>query len=255
MRCEVCELSEQECKDMHVRLARNENQGAGLLVSAIRALQDERAVLGLKLATAAARFGDDPVFARYVRLQALEALGMLDDALDEAWDWLDSGGRVPDELWTWLPAKEAESGNLPGAQRALERALKNNPNNWGAWVDLAEVLLLAQDYMDALDAARESLKGPETAARGMRVIIQIAEDFYDRELYAEALAAIGRAGDLGEKQVELAWLRARIAALKNDIETTRHWLEVTLQLDPEHTEAQAAWEKVKPKSKKGWFSW
>ena len=84
-RCETCGLSEQECVDMHQRLATAENGQPGLLVAAVRALDIGKSVLAIKLATAAAKSGDDVSFARFVRLKALSSGGLIDHALDEAW--------------------------------------------------------------------------------------------------------------------------------------------------------------------------
>lgn len=255
-RCGACELSTQECMDMHRRLASAENGQSGLLVGAVRALEAQKAVLAIKLATAAAVDGDDPSYARFVRLKAMTSGGLIDHALDEAWDWIENGDdALPLELFDWLAATEAESGNLPGIRRALEVGLKANPENTSAWTDYSELMLASEEWQKALQAARYGLTDPdpEIGQRNLAVILEIAEDMYRRELYAEALSAVGHAGDFLETHVELAWLRARIAAMKNDVETSRQWLQLVLSIDPNHQAAQAAWDKVKPEKRKGWF--
>ncbi|TNE85126.1 MAG: hypothetical protein EP330_27380 [Deltaproteobacteria bacterium] len=257
MRCETCELTKQECIDMHRRLATAENGQPGLLVGAVRSLQSGKAVLAIKLATAAAMSGDDPSYARFIRLKAMASGGLTDHALDEAWRWIDEGeDELPAELFDWLAAAEAETGNVPGIRRALETGLRVNPENTAAWTDYGELMLALEEYQKALQAARYGLTNPdpELSERNLAVILEIAEGMYGRELYAEALSAVGHAGDHHmETHVELAWLRARIAAMKNDVETSRQWLQLVLSLEPGHAEAQAAWDKVKPEKRRGWF--
>lgn len=255
-RCQGCGLNEQECLDMHHRLASAENGQPGLLVAAVRSLDAGKAVMAVKLATASAKAGEDVSFSRFVRLRALASGGLVDQALDEAWSWIENGeDELPEELFSWLTGMEAETGNVPGIRRALEVALQVMPQNLGMWTDYGELMLALEEPKKALQAAAYGLNDSdaELKQRNLDVIIEIAEDLYKRELYAEALSAVGVAGDAVETSVGLAWLRARIAALKNDVETSRQWLQITLSLAPDHAEAQAAWEKVKPESRKGWF--
>jgi tetratricopeptide (TPR) repeat protein len=255
-RCCACELSPSECIDMHRRLATAESGQASLIAAAVRALESERAVLAVKLSTAAAAAGEDPTYARFIRLKALSSGKLVDHALDEAWAWVEAGEHlIPSEVYDWLTTMEAETGNIPGIRRAIEVHLRVSPDNLATWTDYGELLLALEESQKAIQAAAYALTSPDAALseRNLAVILEIAEDMYRRELYAESLAAVAYAGDYLETHVELAWLRARIAAIKNDVETSREWLQTVLALEPNHSEAKAAWEKVKPAKKRGWF--
>jgi hypothetical protein len=51
------------------------------------------------------------------------------------------------------------------------------------------------------------------------------------------------------------WLRARaFAAMERNDDATRV-LERLLEVDPEHADAKEALQRMKPRKKKGWFSW
>lgn len=255
-RCCACELTPLESLEMHRRLATAESGHTSLLAAAVRALDSGRAVMAIKLATAAVADGEDATFARFVRLKALAEGGLVDQSLDEAWAWIEEGEQlIPSEVFSWLTTMEAETGNVPGIRRAIEVHLRVAPENLAAWTDYGELLLALGESQSALQAAAYGLTSLDNALnqRNLAVILEVAEDMYRRELYAEALSAVGHAGDFLETHVELAWLRARIAAIKNDAETSRQWLQNVLALEPNHAEAKAAWEKVKPAKKKGWF--
>ena len=256
LRCEGCSLTEQEALEMHRRLAHANHGSQGLILGAVRALEGQRLVLSIKLATAAAMSGEDPGYARLVRLQAMAAGGLGDMAMDEAWNWLTlSGPAVPVDTLIWLAGMEAESGNLPGTRRALEAALRLDPRNVELWTDFAEVLVVTEDWHEAVQAARMGVgdADDEIRARNLQVITDVAEAMYARELYAESLSVVAQAGEHVESHVELAWLRARIAALKNDLDVAREWLQIVLTLEPDHVEARQAWDKVKPEERRGWF--
>ena len=256
LRCEGCSLTETEALEMHRRLAHANHGSEGLVLGAVRALDNQRLVLSIKLATAAAMSGEDPGYARLIRLQALAAGGLSDIAMDEGWSWVSAAGpSVSVDALVWLAGMEAESGNLPGTKRALEAALRLDSGSPALWTDFAEVLVVTEDWQDAVQAACMGLggAGDEIRTRNLQVITDVAEAMYARELYAEALSVVARAGEHAESHVQLAWLRARIAALKNDLDVAREWLQIVLSLEPGHAEAQQAWDTVKPEERRGWF--
>lgn len=252
--CTQCGKTALEDKELHDRLARLHPSGDYL--TAARALSEHgRHVLALKLSTAEIQWGRDPVQGMLQRIATLEALDEYDKALDEAYEWAEQG-HAPDEVWSTIAALEASIGNLKGAITALERGLNKNPEAWSMWLDYGEIMVHTDERPGALRAASHALKAPdrEHEARCIAIITEVGERYYAAGQYAEALGACSLARDLQEKYVELAWLRARIAATNQDLDYLVKWLEVTVGLDPDHEEARAMLEPYK-RERRGWFGW
>ena len=252
LRCILCGKTALEDKDIHDRLAALHPSRDYL--AAARALSElGRHVLALKLSTAEIQWGKDPVNGMTVRIQTLEALGEQDRALDEAYEWADQEG-APADVWGVIANLEAGVGNLKGATTALERGLNIYPNQHSWWIDYAEIMCHLDHRPGSLRAAQKATKTEDQALlnRALGVLAEVGERYYAAGLYAEALGACSLANDHQERYVDLAWLRARIAATNQDLDYLVKWLEATVALDPTHEEAVAMLEPYKRK-KGGWF--
>lgn len=252
-RCSLCSLSPAESRQLHDKLARL--HPSGLYVDAAEgALLGGRVILAFKLATAQLAYGRDDRQAREIRLQGLESLGLIDEALAEAWTWFDRGGPV--DVLRLVAGLEAAKGNLESTIEALERGLRIDPQNLGMWTDYAELQSHLDDREGALGSAGYGLGDPDLTGRCLEVIANIAESYYSEDHIQQALDAVNRAGSLKQESVKIAWLTARIAAQYKQWEESQAWLEVTLRLDPEHQLAREALARIKPRDrKKGWFGW
>jgi tetratricopeptide (TPR) repeat protein len=250
-RCTGCGLTAVEDKDLHDHLASLHPDGDYLAASQAL-VENGRYVLALKLATAETRWGRNPVEGEIQRLGVLEAMNEYDRALDEAYEWSNTAG-CPPLIYGVVAQLEAGSGNIRGAMAALEKGLNAEPDNAGWWMDYAELNLHLDDRPGALRAASKALHDPAQEKRALQVVVEAGERLYANGQYAEALGACSLAGDRQEKNAELAWLRARIAAINQDTNYMVKWLEVAAELNPNHKEAQ---EMLAPyKKRKGWFSW
>lgn len=251
VQCTVCGLTAAEDKELHDKLAALHPNRDYLL--AAQALADSgRHVLALKLATAQTRWGDDPVMGEIQRLAVLEVMNEFDRALDEAYEWADNEG-CPPLVFGVIAQLEAGVGNLRGALSALERGLAADPDNTEWWIDYAELNMHLDERPNAIRAAGKALGNAQTERRAVAVLSEVGERYYAGAQYAEALGACSLAQHRQEQYTELAWLRARISAVNQDTNYMIKWLEITLQLDPSHEEAQ---EMLAPyKRKRGWFRW
>lgn len=254
MQCTQCGKTALQDKDLHDRLAKLHPSGA-YLPAAQALAQLGRHVLALKLATAEIQWGSDPVQGMFLRINTLEALNEYDKALDEAHEWADQPS-APSEVWSVIAALEASIGNLKGAVNALERGLQSAPENYGMWADYAELMIHMDERPGALRAVSHGLKGSnkDVHERCIAVICEVGERYYAGGQYAEALGACSLARDLQEQYVDLAWLRARIAATQQDTDYLVKWLDAVVALNPEHAEAKAMLEPYK-REKRGWFGW
>lgn len=252
--CVQCGKTTHDDKDAHDRLARLHPSGDYL--AAAEALgQAGRHVLALKLATAETRWGRQPVEGMLLRIATLEALNEYDKALDESYQWAEHGS-APLEVWGAIAALEASTGNIQGAVAALERGLAKDPANYGMWTDYAELMVHMDERPGALRAASHALKesGTEFEPRAVAVVTEVGERYYAAGQFAEALGACSLTRELQEKYEALAWLRARIAAMNQDLDYLVKWLEVTVQLNPNHAEALAMLQPYQ-KTSRGWFGW
>lgn len=252
VRCTKCGMSGEEDYEIHRKYAALHPEGDFL--AACDALREAgRYCLALKLATAAVKWGADPIKAMMTRNSVLESLNLYDQALDEAYEWVERQGG-PVEVWGTIANLEAAIGNLQGAMTALERGLKIDQENhpeW--WADYADIKLHIEDRQGAVQAAGHAVRAPKTRERAVAVLVEVGERYYAGGQFAQALGACSVAGDFQEDFESIAWLRARIAAANNDTKYLVHWLEVTLKLNPDHTDAK---EMLAPyKKPKGWFGW
>jgi tetratricopeptide (TPR) repeat protein len=253
LRCEHCGLTPDKDLELHRTLGALHPEGDWLQGSLL-AIDLGRHVLGLKLASAAARWGDeDNTLARTVRLQALVSINQIDRALDEAYGWARKG--APPVLWPMIAELEGEVGNVEGAAKALRYGVEVDPTNIGLWADYAELAAASDDRPHALQAAQRLLSHAEHRHRGLAVISDIAEKFYDESALYNAIETMALAGDHQERNVAMAWLQAQIAGRQGDEEGALKWLETVLSLDPEHAGAKAAMQKIRPAKKKGWLPW
>ncbi len=255
LRCIQCGKTALQDKDLHDRLA-SLHPDRDYLIAATALAENNRQVLALKLATAEIQWGRDPIAGMVLRIQTLEGLGEIDHALDEAYEWADQDG-APAQVHGVVAQLEAGIGNLKGALTALERGLHDQPENWSWWCDYAELQMHMDERPGAIRAAAKGMgtQSAEERSRCVAVLAEVGERLYAGGQYAEALGACSLAADLQEKYVELAWLRARIAATNQDLDYLVKWLEVTVELAPDHAEAKAMLEPYTRNKKSGWFGW
>jgi tetratricopeptide (TPR) repeat protein len=250
-RCTGCGLTAAEDKELHDHLASLHPDG-DYLAASVALVDNGRYVLALKMATAETRWGANPIEGEIQRLGVLEAMNEYDRALDEAYEWSNSPG-CPALIYGVVAQLEAGAGNIRGAMVALEKGLNAEPDNAGWWMDYAELHLHLDDRPGALRAASKALHDPGQEKRALQVIVEAGERLYANGQYAEALGACSLAGDRQEKVADLAWLRARIAAINQDTNYMVKWLEIATTLNPEHKEAE---DMLAPyRRRKGWFSW
>ncbi|MBX2796879.1 MAG: tetratricopeptide repeat protein [Myxococcales bacterium] len=250
VRCTACGLTAAEDRELHDKLAALHPAHDYLLASQALA-ESGRFVLSLKLATAQVRWGEDPVSGEVQRLAVLEAMNEFDRALDEAYEWSDNEG-CPPLVFGVIAQLEAGVGNLKGALTALERGLAVDPSNSEWWVDYAELNIHLDERPGAIRAAGKALGDPSTEQRAIAVISEVGERYYAGGQYAEALGACSLARERQERFSEIAWLRARIAAVNQDTDYMVKWLQTTLELDPTHEEAA---EMLAPyRKRRGWFA-
>ncbi len=252
VRCRMCGLTAAEDKDLHDHLAALHPSGDYLKAS-MALVEDGRFVLALKLATAETRWGQNAIEGEIQRLGVLEAMNEYDRALDEAYEWSENEG-CPPIIYGVIAQLEAGVNNLRGAMAALEKGLNLQPDNSQWWIDYADLMVHQDERPGALRAAAKAVGNPETEKRALAIIAEIGERLYANGQYAEALGACSLAGeDRQLKTWEIAWLRARIAAVNQDTNYMVKWLQVTTELKPDLQEAQ---DMLAPyKKKKGWFSW
>jgi len=253
--CASCGLSGKATRKLHRKLARLHPSGE-YLQAAEAASDGGRTVLAFKLATAHLAYVEDHPRARILRIRGLEALGLVDGALAEAWQWFDEG--APSDVLGIIAGLEAARGNLEGTVEALERGLQIDPQNIDMWTDYAEIQAHLDDREGALVSAGYGLGDPDLKQRCLEVVATIGERFYAEDRLEAALEAVNRAGKAKQESVSVSWLTARIAARLKQWEESQAWLEVTLKLDPQHVYARQALERIKPRESKrggGWFGW
>ena len=251
--CSVCGKTATEDRQYHEKLA--SLHPSRRFYTASEALhQAGREILALKLATAEVIWGDDPVAGMMLRLGILEAIGKVDQALDEAYEWIELPG-APVDIFGILAQLEAVSGNMAGAITAFERGLKLAPDRADWWTDLAEIAVHTDDRPFALRSAGNGLVHAvvPNRERCITVIAEIGERYYANQQYPEALSACSLANQYQEQYFEVAWLRARIAASQNDTAYLIKWLETAVKLNPEHKDALEMLEPYRKKA--GWFGW
>jgi tetratricopeptide (TPR) repeat protein len=252
--CERCGLHDQDAVELHRSLAEKVLPEGTLLDAALVALEQGRLVLALKLATARVREDYTDTEARAIRLQTLEAVGYGESAAREAWRWAQDKD-APDVAWTILADLEASTGNLEGALKALQRGLRRTPNDREMWLEYAELLLAGDERQTALDAASHGLPTEALRERALAVITEVAERFVRQDAGEKIETAIAVAGDFALTHPPLVYLRAKAAAQQERLEEAIHWLELTLELVPDHEEARLALERIKPEGKKRWLFW
>jgi len=124
-------------------------------------------------------------------------------------------------------------GDLPAATEAFEKAVASEPTNAHHLRALAEILELRRRWEEAEEAIRRALRiAPEDPASwGV-----LADILTHKGRYEEALAALdaaeSRLGPREERFAETVGLRARIAAVRGDLEGAREVYRRSLERDP-----------------------
>ena len=184
--CASCGLSGKATRKLHRKLARLHPSGE-YLQAAEAASDGGRTVLAFKLATAHLAYVEDHPRARILRIRGLEALGLVDGALAEAWQWFDEG--APSDVLGIIAGLEAARGNLEGTVEALERGLQIDPQNIDMWTDYAEIQAHLDDREGALVSAGYGLGDPDLKQRCLEVVATIGERFYAEDRLEAALGA------------------------------------------------------------------
>jgi tetratricopeptide (TPR) repeat protein len=232
--CPHCSKSEDESVAMHEELTAQLHL-PDMLRAALAMSEEGRHALALKLASAAVKWGSDPITARVLRLEELQALGEHTRALNEAFDWVEDD--APTLVWGVIAQMEVGRDNHEGAIHALERGLHQDPENTGLTTDYAEIMTFIDNRPSALHYATKGLKDPAMQERSVAVIADIGERFYVDGKYNSALKACARAGSLQDRYIELSWIRARIYSVKEDQQGLKRALQTVLAIDPNHAEA------------------
>jgi tetratricopeptide (TPR) repeat protein len=251
-RCDTCGLTDVEVERTLEGLAALHPQRDYVAGAAVAA-EFGRHVLALKLSSAALCWEKgDPDEARQLRLQALISLGLLDNALDEAYEWSRQG--APTTIWSTIAELEVTAGNFESAVKALRWGMEVNPTNHDMRADSAELYALMDDYGHAIRVAKDGVKIPEIRDRCIGVLSEVGDKLYDEGKYYDAIGAVQEAGEFQKDNAAICWLHARVSAQEQDLERAIEWLEATLKLQPNHAEARAALEKLRPGGKKrGWL--
>jgi tetratricopeptide (TPR) repeat protein len=101
------------------------------------------------------------------------------------------------------------------AEAAFNQALKLDPVFDGARINLANLLFLKRDYPTALSRFRDlyreiERKGEGGSAKGLKLLLNISNTFYQMASYSEAQQYLDRAKTIDPEQVrQLAYLKER----------------------------------------------
>ena len=247
-RCNGCGLDEAADLRLHRRLQPDPSLSFG--ESGRVARGTGRVILALKMATAEVRWGQQPEESLYARLEALEALGQLPQALDEAIRWANHGG--PPELFATIAGLQVTGGDLEAAIQSLRYGLRQDPENGPLWADYAELLAHLGDLALALEAAARTLPDPVARNRGLAIIRDAANRYFTKGQFEDAVAAASYAGELQARFGDLAWIRCQVASFNADNDEAVRWAHTVLTLDPDHAEASSLVERLAPK-RKSWL--
>lgn len=249
--CDRCGFTEIKDRAFHDRL-RAASPHASYLEAAVVAEASRRVVMSLKLSTASLRWESSGNEAGLLRLQCLETLGCLDEALEEASRWIRTGG--PPSLYGTVAGLQAAMGDLATAAETLAYGVRQDPSSGSMWADLAEAMDILGDLPASLEAAEQAIKHPEVAERALELIRKTANHYYTYGQFEDAATVAKLAGDYQAAHADLSWIRAQAATFAADNDEALSWGRAVLQLQPDHTEAKELVERLAPR-KKGWFSW
>jgi tetratricopeptide (TPR) repeat protein len=251
-RCETCQFTPEETSTLHEQLVAAHPE-KNYLKAAEMASESGRHVLATKLATAAWVWGteEDRVVARVLRIESMASLGRLDAALDDAYVW--SEADAPMAIWSIIAELERRNGNWEACGRALKYALRWDPNDVGTLLEYTDVLLHFDDRREALDVIDTLLeaKDAELYANAVALLCEVGDRYESEGEAVLALEVVSRLAEKINQHPAATWLSARVAARQEDPNAAVKWLERTLELDPDHAEAAAALERLRPKRR--WF--
>lgn len=249
--CDRCGFTEIEDHAFHDRL-RSASEHETYLEASRVAVASHRLVMALKLATASLRWERSPEQAGRIRLECLEGIGLLDEALEEASRWIRNGG--PPFLYGTVAGLQAAMGDLQAASETLAYGVRQDPTSGPMWADLAEALDILGEIPASLEAAEQAMAFPAVADRALELIRKAANRYYVHGQFEDAAVVARLAGDHQRAHADLAWIRGQAATFAADNVEALTWGKVVLQLEPEHAEAKELVERLTPR-KKGWFSW
>ena len=133
---------------------------------------------------------------------------------------------------------------MDGALFALERGVQTAPKAYDLWIEYGELRAFKDNRPLAIHAASISLNDPLVRPRALKLIANIAQKYFKEGQLADALKTVHVAHGFQEEKVELAWLRAQISEATRQPEESKRWLQVVLDLEPNHRKAICMLQKI-----------
>jgi len=240
-RCQGCGLSRREDRRLHRTLT--QKLGCDNLAEAATTASDAgRHALALKLATASFHYEEDPLLARSIRLQALEAVGAAQMAEDEGRRWLADkdapafvGGLVGDIF--------LRHGKPDEALDMIAVGLERDPEDRFLRLDRAEVLEDLGRVHEAMTEAQICMDGPDDiTARATELLERCVERLFADEEWTQIRTVFRSAAPFSHRSPQLCYMQACAELARERLSEARRWLLRTLQLDPQVEEAASALE-------------
>ncbi|GEM_PF-5529187 len=236
--CTGCGLSQWEDFRQHKGLARRAGSRS-LARAGERALEEGRAALAVKLATAAWLFSEDEVMGRALRLKALAACGESAQALDEGMTWVSEdapsfvGGIVGNLLM--------KQGRLDEALEATSMALAHDPNGRALRLDRAEVLFELGRLEESGKEARRCLDGHDAVAENaLDLLERTLAAMLARQLFVEIRDAFNAGAPHTHRSSVASYIRACAEVQSGRASDARRWLVHALRLAPDDEEMRSA---------------
>lgn len=236
--CTQCGLSQWEDYRQHKGLAKRAGSRS-LARASERALDDGRAALALKLATAAWVFGEDEVMGRALRLKALAACAESAQALDEGMAWVAED--APTFVGGILGNLLMKEGRLEEALEATTMALAQDPGGRALRLDRAEVLYELGRLEEAGKEARRCLDGHDaTATTAIELLERILAAMLERSLFLEVKEAFNAGAPHTHRSSTASYIRAVAEVQTGRASDARRWLVHAVRLAPEDEEMRSA---------------
>jgi tetratricopeptide (TPR) repeat protein len=219
--CLNCGLSSDEDRQVHEELRELVAPVHDLLNAARTATKLGRWLVGLKLATAAVAWGEEPQRdkARALRIWLLSAVGEAESALEDARAWVEGERDPPALAWASLGQQQQHVGHRGAAADSYGKALGKDPDQVTIRARRSQLLMeLSREGQAAEDAC--IVFESEVDERTLELALGVAEQLCDKFEAAfrddEVQRLIERAGAYTEQSAGLLAHRARLAALEGD---------------------------------------
>jgi tetratricopeptide (TPR) repeat protein len=237
--CTACELSRRDDRRLHLALARK--LGCEELAEAAhKATELGRNTLALKLATASFPFEEDPLLARSVRLQALEAIGEGAIAEKEGINWLRDestpgfvGGIVGDIL--------LRHGKPEEALEAMTIGLARDPADRYLRVERAEVLAELEHFEDAAQEAVSCIAEQDPITeRALELLLRVTDHYFGVGAWQDVREVFAATAPWSHSAPDMCYMQACAEMDRQNLSEARRWFLRAIQLEPEHDEAAQA---------------